>query len=125
MGGPNVYTESVDLSTLTATVVFDGNNCAPIGPFFASNGAEKFYTVTLAPGESVTMTTSGVDTVPVIISDCAATMSMCLDGADDGGFATPETVSYTNSSMVTESVILVADTFSATSGTMDVTITVQ
>lgn len=83
---------------------------------FTENGYEAYYSVTLQPGGYFTATvTFPLKDAALYVFDACVEPLTCLVGADDGVTGDPETVTYTNTSLVPQTVYFVVDAFGTNS----------
>lgn len=83
---------------------------------YTENGLENYYAITLNPGGdfAATVTFASKDAALYVFDGCVEPFT-CLTGADDTVTGQPETVSYTNSGTVPQTVYLVIDSYGTAS----------
>ena len=91
-----------------------------------ANGTDQIYEVTLLPGQVMDVDeTTAADAVLYVLSTCGDGGASCVAGADDTFSGDTESVSYTNSTMQPLTLFVVADSYSASTSTFDLTITIR
>ena len=111
LGGPVTFSEiDLDIDAQSNTMSLGPNSC--LGPNGDGDGEEKFYSVVLAPGETVTAVmfdTFIEDMELYLITDCSQPVQTCVSGPELGGTDVTETQTYTNNTGATQTIIVVAD----------------
>ena len=104
-----------------------GASCVSSGSFSVTDGPDAVFSLTLQPDEVVVATAdqSDFDDISLyLISDCQNVTASCLEGVNNGGSFTAETLIYTNDTAAAQDLFLVLDSESGTLGGVAVDIVV-
>lgn len=132
--------EAITAGTVAATLVGYGNNYSnatnptlPAAGCSASSGADRVFRFDLAAGKTLDVAVApspdldpSLNLVVGTASDCNGVPRVCTTSDDSGGAGEEDSLSYENTSSVTQSVFIIVDTFApTTTGTFTLTTAVR
>ncbi len=118
------FVEGFVVETTTAGAISDYTLLSTGCTGYAAAGPDIVYTVTMAADQEITLVWTPVtfDASLYVVTDCADPMGTCVAGADDGGSATAETVSFMNTTGATVTYFIICDAYGSGSGPATLTI---